>query len=39
MMCLRSAKIAATNDRHFSVIVKPREAIFKSNRKHFISVA
>ena len=39
MMCLRSAKIAATNDRHFSVTVKPREAIFKPNRKHFISVA
>ena len=39
MMCLRSAKIAATNNRHFSVTVKPREAIFKPNRKHFISVA
>ena len=39
MMCLRSAKIAATNDRHFSVTVKPREAIFKPNRKLIISVA
>ena len=39
MMSLRSAKIAATNDRHLSVTVKPRAAIFKPNRKHFISVA
>ena len=39
MMCLRSAKIVASNDRQFSVIVKPMATIFKPNRKHIISVA